>query len=134
MKPDHPFNYWPAIKSASRSAEHRSASGTSTDPAEQCSALRPMSLRSFFGNATTAMTGVALSRLLGGFDLRAAGTSTSSSPARPHFAPKAKQVLHIFCPGAASHIDLWEHKPELEKRSGEPLPGAENFQIGRAHV
>ncbi len=127
MKPDHPFNYRPSIKSAIRSAEHRSALGSSAAPAEQCLALRPMSLRSFFGNATTAMTGVALSRLLGGFDLRAASPSTAASPARPHFAPKAKQVLHLFCPGAASHIDLWEHKPELEKRSGEPLPGAENF-------
>ena len=124
MKPDLPFNYWTSIKSAIRSAEHRSALGSSAAPAEQCLALRPMSLRSFFGNATTAMTGVALSRLLGGFDLRAASPSTAASPARPHFAPKAKQVLHLFCPGAASHIDLWEHKPELEKRSGEPLPGS----------
>ncbi len=44
-----------------------------------------------------------------------------------HFAPKAKRVLQIFCPGAASHIDLWEHKPELEKRHGTPLPGEENL-------
>lgn len=82
---------------------------------------RQLSLRSFFGHATTAMTGVALSRLMGGLELQA-GTSQL-----PHFTPKAKQVLHIFCPGAASHIDLWEHKPELEKRSGEPLPGEDGF-------
>ena len=35
--------------------------------------------------------------------------------------------MQIFCPGAASHIDLWEHKPELEKRHGSPLPGEENL-------
>ncbi len=35
-------------------------------------------------------------------------------------------MLQIFCPGAASHIDLWDHKPELEKRHGQPLPGEEN--------
>jgi hypothetical protein len=34
-------------------------------------------------------------------------------------------VLQIFCPGAASHIDLWEHKPMLEKFHGTPLPGGE---------
>jgi hypothetical protein len=43
---------------------------------------------------------------------------------QPHFAPEAKQVLQIFCPGAASHIDLWDHKPMLEKYHGTPLPGA----------
>ena len=36
-------------------------------------------------------------------------------------------MLQILCPGAASHIDLWEHKPELERWHGKPLPGEENF-------
>ena len=49
------------------------------------------------------MTGVALSRLL----LR--DLAAASAP-RTHFAPKAKQVLQIFCPGGASHVDLWKHK------------------------
>ena len=94
--------------------------GTQSDMSESI-LNRPLSLRSFFGHATSAMTGVALSRLLGGLDLKAATKGI------PQFKPKARQVLHIFCPGAASHIDLWEHKPELEKRSGEPLPGEEGF-------
>ena len=41
--------------------------------------------------------------------------------------PKAKRVLQIFCPGAASHIDLWEHKPSLAKWNGKPLPGEEGY-------
>ena len=44
-----------------------------------------------------------------------------------HHAPKAKRVLQIFCPGAASAMDLWEYKPSLEKYHGKPLPGEENF-------
>lgn len=44
---------------------------------------------------------------------------------KTHHAPKAKRVLQIFCPGGASHLDLWDYKPELEKRSGQPMPGAE---------
>jgi len=40
----------------------------------------------------------------------------------PHFAPKANRVLQIFCPGAASHIDLWDYKPELQRRSGQQAP------------
>ncbi len=74
--------------------------------------------RNFLGNMTTGLTGVALSRLLGS-DLQGAASL------QPHFAPKAKQVLQIFCPGAASHLDLWDHKPMLEKYDGTPMPGAE---------
>ena len=44
-----------------------------------------------------------------------------------HFPAQAQRVLQIFCPGAASHMDLWEYKPALEKYDGQPLPGAENF-------
>lgn len=44
-----------------------------------------------------------------------------------HFPAKAKRVLQIFCPGAASHMDLWEHKPMLERMDGKPLPGEENM-------
>ena len=59
--------------------------------------------RQFLSQMSTGLTGVALSRLLG---------ATPSH--QPHFAPKAKQILQIFCPGAASHVDLWDHKPMLE--------------------
>jgi hypothetical protein len=74
--------------------------------------------RHFLGGMATGLTGVALSRLLAG-DLRAAPQP------QPHFTPRAKQVLQIFCPGAASHLDLWDHKPLLEKFDGTPLPGGE---------
>ncbi|HEY3740023.1 MAG TPA: DUF1501 domain-containing protein [Bryobacteraceae bacterium] len=43
----------------------------------------------------------------------------------PHHTPRARRVLQIFCPGGASHIDLWDYKPELEKRNDQPMPGAE---------
>jgi hypothetical protein len=73
--------------------------------------------RQFLGSMTSGLTGVALSRLL--------AAEASFSQGRPHFAPRAKQVLQIFCPGAASHVDLWEHKPMLEKYHGTPMPGAD---------
>ncbi len=37
-----------------------------------------------------------------------------------HRPPKAKRVVQLFMGGAASHIDLFDHKPELEKHHGEP--------------
>ena len=87
---------------------------------------RAINRRGFFGDVRTAGAGVGLLYLLGD------ASSAEEAPWRPgvgatHFTPKAKRVLQVFCPGAASHIDLWEHKPELERRHGEPLPGEENF-------
>jgi len=43
----------------------------------------------------------------------------------PHFAPKAKRVIQIFCPGGVSHLDTFDYKPELIKRSGQPMPGGD---------
>src|SRR5438552_3544095 len=44
------------------------------------------------------------------------------APRLPHFAPKAKRVLHIFCSGACSQLETWDYKPELIKRHGQALP------------
>jgi len=78
--------------------------------------LLDLTRRRFLGQMATGLTGVALSRLV---------AAENALPRGTHFAPKAKQVLQIFCPGGASHIDLWEHKPMLEKFHGTPLPGGE---------
>src|SRR5206468_8723282 len=49
------------------------------------------------------------------------------APRSPHFAAKAKRVLHIFCSGACSHLDTWDYKPELIKRHGQPMPGTDKL-------
>ena len=88
--------------------------------------------REFLGNVATGLYGVGLLSLLQpagtparGEQSPALGTWTAGRGAT-HHPPKAKRVLQIFCPGAASHIDLWDHKPALETHSGTPLPGEEN--------
>ena len=43
----------------------------------------------------------------------------------PHFTPKVKRVIQIMCPGGVSHLDTFDYKPELIKRSGQPMPGGE---------
>jgi hypothetical protein len=85
--------------------------------------------RHFLSRMTTGFTGVALTSLLAEDMLghALAADAALDHSAKPHFPSKAKQVLQIFCPGAASHVDLWDYKPELEKRDGELLPGEENF-------
>ncbi|MEN8773623.1 MAG: DUF1501 domain-containing protein [Akkermansiaceae bacterium] len=39
-----------------------------------------------------------------------------------HHAPKAKRVVYIHLVGAPSHLDLFDFKPELQKRTGELCP------------
>jgi hypothetical protein len=39
--------------------------------------------------------------------------------------PKPKRVIQIFCPGGVSHLDTFDYKPELERRSGQPMPGGD---------
>jgi hypothetical protein len=44
--------------------------------------------------------------------------------ARPgHFPAKAKSVIWLFMNGGPSHVDTWDHKPELAKRDGQELEG-----------
>jgi uncharacterized protein (DUF1501 family) len=44
------------------------------------------------------------------------------APRSPHFAPKAKRVIHLFMAGAPSQLDLFDPKPALTKLEGKPLP------------
>ena len=58
--------------------------------------------RQFLGNAFTGLAGVGLAALLAN-DATAEGTTgLKNPPPAAHFPPKAKRVLQIFCPGAAS--------------------------------
>ena len=44
-------------------------------------------------------------------------------PGLPHFAPKAKRVIYLFQSGGPSQLELFDHKPQLEKFRGQDLPG-----------
>ncbi len=63
---------------------------------------------------------------MGALGLGTLAHAESSSPlaARaPHFAPKAKRVIHFFLNGGPSHVDTFDPKPMLAKYAGQPLPG-----------
>ena len=89
--------------------------------------------RAFLRDAGTGLGGIALAALLAEQGLLASDEKTPLrpeikpesplAPRKPHFAPKAKRVLTIFCSGAVSHVDTFDHKPELIRRDGKPLPG-----------
>ena len=52
----------------------------------------------------------------------AAARDRATEPKAPHFAPRAKAVIHLFMGGAPSQLDLFDHKPLLAEYEGKPLP------------
>ena len=46
-----------------------------------------------------------------------------------HHPPKAKRVIQLFMSGAASHIDLWDHKPWLDAHHGEASDFGEKVEL-----
>ena len=82
-------------------------------------AARPISRRDFLWQSGGGLGGLALAAMLGQDHARAAD-GTSPSPPPLHHPAKAKRVVQFFMAGAASHIDLFNYKPELIKRHGQP--------------
>ncbi len=79
--------------------------------------------REFLAQAGGGFGLLALAQLLeSDAQAAAAGGGGSLRPRAPHFAPRAKRVIHLFMHGGPSHMDLWDPKPELVKHAGRPLP------------
>ncbi|MFN7827512.1 MAG: DUF1501 domain-containing protein [Acidobacteriota bacterium] len=76
--------------------------------------------RSFLLESGGGLGGVALAWLLG----RESGYGQS----RLHHRPRAKRVVQFFMAGAASHLDLFDFKPELVKRHGQPSDFGEHVE------
>lgn len=72
---------------------------------------RSTSRRDFLWRSGGGLGGIALASLLA--EERAVGGVV-------HHPARAKRVVQLFMSGAASHIDLFDHKPELVKRHGQP--------------
>lgn len=91
-----------------------------------CSLEIPRSRRDFLARAGGGMGAVALAALMGqrltGNEPEDAEAANPLASREPHFAPRAKRVVWLFCDGGPSHIDLFDYKPALEKLAGEPLP------------
>lgn len=86
-----------------------------------------LSRREFLWRSGGGLGGVALASLLGG------EAGAAAPEAARVCAPKVKRVVQLFMAGAASHIDLWDYKPELIKRHGQPSDfgeKVETFQDG----
>jgi hypothetical protein len=49
----------------------------------------------------------------------------SGQTRQPHFAPKVRSVIWLFMTGGPSQVDTFDYKPELQRRNGQQLAGAD---------
>ena len=78
--------------------------------------------RDFLATSASGLGGAALASLLVEDGLLAKEFANPLAPRKPHFEPTAKACINIFMAGAPSHLDLFDPKPELNKRDGQSLP------------
>lgn len=84
-----------------------------------------LSRRELLWRSGGGLGGVALACLMadeaarGGERGEPEGPGAGAALARLHHPPRAKRVIQLFMAGAASHLDLFDYKPELVRRHGE---------------
>lgn len=80
--------------------------------------------RQLFGRTAQGVGVAALTALLGqeAMAQQNKGLKIPSQPGLPHFKPKAKRVIVLWQGGAPSQVDLFDHKPGLEKMRLQELP------------
>jgi uncharacterized protein (DUF1501 family) len=92
-------------------------------------ACKAVTRRQFFQDCGYGVGKIALASLLTGA-LSGKGTAAPSpvlqanplAPRRPHFAAKAKAVIHLFMAGAPSQLEMFDYKPSLSRLEGQPIP------------
>ena len=77
------------------------------------------SRRHFLTGLTSTFGGLALTDLLAN-----EGVLSVS-----HHRPKARRVIQLFMAGAASHVDMWDYKPQLEKEQGRQWDPGEKVEL-----
>ncbi|HTN77420.1 MAG TPA: DUF1501 domain-containing protein, partial [Pirellulaceae bacterium] len=78
--------------------------------------------RHFFQECGVGVGKIALASLLAGSVATPASAAHPLAPRQPHYAPKAKRVIHLFMSGAPSQLDLFDYKPKLAQYEGKPIP------------
>ncbi len=82
--------------------------------------------RHFFQECGVGVGKIALASLLtdafASSKATAEGQANPFTPKKPHFAPRAKRVIHLFMAGAPSQLDLFDYKPVLTQYEGKPIP------------
>lgn len=91
--------------------------------------LQHITRRHFLKESQTGIGAVALAALLGKDARSEPSTDNPLAPRQPHFPAKAKRVIYLHMSGAPPHLDLFDYKPELVRRTGQNCP--DEFTRGR---
>jgi hypothetical protein len=80
--------------------------------------------RHFFGQCALGLGSLALTSLLSKATAAPASSQRTEpqSPRQGHFPAKARSVIYLFMAGGPSQLELFDYKPELQKRNGQPIP------------
>lgn len=74
--------------------------------------------RTFLADVGMGFTGLALGAMLHRDGVRASEPEYVVPDGRPHFTPKAKNVIWVFLSGGLSHLESFDPKPALTKYAG----------------
>ncbi len=80
--------------------------------------------RQFLSTAGQFSLGAIALQALMGNNAEASSIPNPMEARKPHFPAKAKRVIYLHMSGGPPHLDLFDYKPELVKRDGQPAPDA----------
>src|SRR5262245_25416575 len=86
--------------------------------------LLQLTRRRFLGAGSLGLGGLALSSLLDGGRHAHAAVDEPFATRTPHFAPRAKNIIVLSMSGGPSQLEMFDYKPELARRTGEPCPAS----------
>ena len=78
--------------------------------------------RHFLGNCGMGLGTGALAQMLSPKAFALDAPKNPLLPRKPHFNSKAKRVIYIHLTGSPPHLDMWDYKPELVKRTDQECP------------
>lgn len=92
-----------------------------------------LSRRELLCRGSMGMGAIALAGVMGNALAEDLGPPVAAAPVpgQPHFAAKAKQVIHLFLNGGPSQVDTFDPKPALDKYHGQELPKGMHFVTER---
>src|SRR5262245_46299197 len=81
--------------------------------------MLPISRRQMLARVGTGLGTLGLAAML---EQQGALAANPLAAKKPHFAPKAKHVIHLFMNGGPSQVDTFDPKPDLTKYNGQKMP------------
>jgi len=103
--------------------------------------VRVRSRREFLQKSSYGFGSMALAYLLGRDTAFASATPMGAinplAPKTPPYPAKAKNVIFLFMEGGPSHVDTFDHKPELNRLEGQLLPPSflkKNVQVAQINA